>query len=131
MRTSFKPKGLALLCFLTAVCSCHKPAPPPALYPVHGNVRVDGKLLEAGVVEFQPLEELGHNALGEIQPDGDFSLSIVHEGKRFKGAVPGAYRVTVLFMAKAEKDKRAPLLLEKTYKIVEGDNTIDLDVKSP
>ena len=124
-----------LLLILVGLCAlisgCVTPSRPPVTHPVHGKVRFDGKQLDSGVVEFQPLDESARHAQGEIQPDGTYALSILHEGKGVPGAVPGEYRVTVLFMAKAEKDKRPPIAVEKTYKVVEGDNTFNLELKSP
>ena len=123
--------SLLLACLLPLVAGCDSAPPPPATHPVHGTVRLDGKLLEDGVVEFQPLDDAGHRAQGEIQPDGTYKLSILHDRKRIDGAVPGEYRVTILFMAKKETDKRPPQTLETTYQVVEGDNLINLELKNP
>jgi hypothetical protein len=123
--------GFAFLCIVSAASGCRGGAAPPATHPVRGTVRLDGQLLKGGVVEFRALAEPAWPTLGDIQPDGAFSLSIVHEGRRHPGALAGEYRVTVLFQGEGEKKPRPPITLPKTYKVVEGDNTVTLNVMSP
>jgi hypothetical protein len=123
--------GLVLLCIFATALGCRSGAAPPATHPVRGTVRLDGQPVKGGVVEFRALAEPAWPTLGDIQPDGAFSLSIVHEGKRHPGALAGEYRVTVLFKGEGEKKPREPITLPKTYKVVEGDNTVTLNVTSP
>jgi hypothetical protein len=92
---------------------------------------LNGQPLQGGAVEFQALAEPRWPTLADIQPDGNFSLSIIHEGKRHPGALTGEYRVTILFANDGDKKPRPPITLPKTYKVVEGNNTITLEVSAP
>ena len=123
--------GVVLLCIFATASGCSSGTAPPATHPVRGIVRLNGQPQKGGVVEFRALAEPAWPTLGDIQPDGAFSLSIVHEGKRHPGALAGEYRVTVLFKGEGEKKPPPPITLPKTYKVVEGDNTLTLDVMSP
>ena len=110
---------------------CQSSTPPPTTHPVHGKVLVNNELLTDGAVEFQALAEPSWSALADIQSDGTFSLSTLHEGKRIAGALPGEYRVTIVFAARKEQDKRAPITLEKTYTVTAGENNFTIEVTAP
>ncbi|MBA4064301.1 MAG: hypothetical protein C0501_11430 [Isosphaera sp.] len=60
------------------------------LAPVAGRVAVGGKAVTSGVVMFHPPD--GPTAVGEIRPDGTFTLTTVSPGD---GAVVGPHRVTI------------------------------------
>jgi hypothetical protein len=60
------------------------------LAPVTGRVTVGGKAVTSGVVMFHPAD--GPTAVGEIRPDGTFTLTTVAAGD---GAVVGPHKVTV------------------------------------
>jgi hypothetical protein len=51
-----------------------------------------GKALSAGRVRFVAADGLLPEASGDIQPDGDFSLTTRHPGD---GAAPGKYKVRI------------------------------------
>jgi hypothetical protein len=121
---------LPAVILLAFAFGCRRTTPPPVTCPVRGKVLLDGKPLADGAVEFRALSEPSWTTLAEIQPDGTFSLSILHENRRIAGALPGAYRVTISFASRQEKDKRAPVVLEKTYTVGEGDNDFTFDVTS-
>jgi len=59
---------------------------------VRGQVFYHGRPLGSGTVTFVPAEP-GPPASGEIQPDGQFSLSTFRPGD---GALPGRYAVMVI-----------------------------------
>jgi hypothetical protein len=65
----------------------------PATYEVKGRVLLaSGKPLAAGRVTFVAADGLLPQASGEIQPDGEFSLTTRVPGD---GAVPGKYKVRI------------------------------------
>lgn len=57
---------------------------------VSGRITVDGEPVPDGVVMFYP--EAGPTAVGEIRPDGTYSLTTQKQGD---GAVVGTHRVTI------------------------------------
>mgnify|MGYP007073286773 CR=1 FL=1 len=73
------------ICLATSGCR-----DTPAVVPVSGRVLYNGEPLQFGTVMFQPA--VGQAAVGEIQPDGSFTLSTYEPGD---GAVPGAHKVCV------------------------------------
>src|SRR5258708_5413571 len=124
------PRGLVLLCLVSAL-GCEGRTPPPATHPVRGKVLLDGQPLTAGAVEFRAVDGGALTTLADIQADGAFALSILPEGRRVPGAVAGEYRVTVLFAAKHESQKRAPIVVEKTVTVTAGENVITVEASSP
>jgi hypothetical protein len=65
----------------------------PTTYEVQGKVILaSGKPLAAGRVTFVAADEMLPQASGEIQPDGEFSLTTRVHGD---GAVPGHYKVRI------------------------------------
>jgi hypothetical protein len=72
-------------------CSGYTSSAPT--YEVKGKVRLaSGKALSAGRVTFVAADGLLPQASGEIQPDGDFSLTTRNPGD---GAAPGKYKVRI------------------------------------
>ena len=122
-------KRIVLPLFALAL-GCQAAVPPPTTHPVHGKVLIDGKPLADGAVEFRALAEPSWTTIAEVK-DGAFELSILHENRRIKGALPGDYRVTVVIASRQEKDKRPPIVLEKTYTVAAGDNEFTLEATSP
>ena len=59
---------------------------------VDGNVTIDGKPLENGIVRFVPVDEEGLLATGTIQKDGTFKLAT----KGTNGTLRGEYKVSVV-----------------------------------
>jgi hypothetical protein len=125
------PLALFLLSLSAVLLGCQRSTPPPVTHPVQGKVLLDGQLLTEGAVEFQALAEPSWTTLGDINTDGVFTLSTLHEGKRVPGAIAGEYRVTVLFASRDAKQKRSPLTLAKTYTVKAGDNAFTIEAATP
>ena len=84
-------RGAAVLALLLAG-GCGQDA--PSLTRVQGTVYYKGVPLKGGTVVFAPDPERGGQgpmALGEIRPDGTYSLRTDGD----KGALPGWHRITV------------------------------------
>lgn len=68
----------------------------PKLGKVHGTVKYNGKLLDAGHIVFTPATgkggETGQVATGEINPDGTYEMTTFNTGD---GAILGQHIVTV------------------------------------
>ncbi len=64
-----------------------------SVYPVHGKVLLaDKKPLTSGRMYFMPVKGSTHAAMGNIGPDGTFSLTTANAGE---GAEPGEYRIRI------------------------------------
>jgi hypothetical protein len=90
MRTTLLPRILCWI-FLGLSIGC---GGPKALLPVSGKVTYRGQPVPGGTIAFTPDAKHGEHgpmAVGEIAPDGTYSL---RTGKDF-GAAAGVYRVTV------------------------------------
>lgn len=80
-----------------SLAGCVKKPPPPATYPVTGRVCLsEGRPLPRGAIYFCTASDSSIEALADIQPDGSFSLYMMHRGQRCEGTVPGRYAVTVI-----------------------------------
>ncbi len=62
----------------------------PATVSVRGRITWEGEPVPDGRIAFWPAD--GRPALGELQPDGSYTLTSFHRGD---GAVVGQYRVTI------------------------------------
>jgi len=140
---------LAVAGFALAGCEGEKQYPHAS---VHGKVTYKGQPLTFGTVVFFPVETPKEGVLmpasGDIKSDGTYELKSQGTG----GALLGEHKVVVFAMeggkpAEAPKEGAAPKadtgtrksLLPKTYsdpsstpltrKVVQGDNTIDLEIK--
>jgi hypothetical protein len=81
---------LALAALCTGCGAAHKP-----VYPVHGEVRVDGRPPVHALVTFHPVADDGKDAIhptGSVDDQGHFTLTSYASGD---GAPEGEYRVTV------------------------------------
>jgi hypothetical protein len=69
----------------------------PKLAKVHGTVKYNGKLLDAGHIVFTPATgkggETGQSASGEINSDGTYEMTTFNTGD---GAILGQHIVTVV-----------------------------------
>jgi hypothetical protein len=92
--------GLALLC-----TGCGKKVSRVAVYPVHGQVLLDGKPVPYAYVVFHPVNSSGASDIhprAHAEEDGSFWISTYDSGD---GAPPGEYVVTVAkFKAPTESD---------------------------
>jgi hypothetical protein len=85
-------------------CSGYTSSAPT--YEVKGKVLLaNGKTLSAGRVTFLAADGLLPQASGEIQPDGDFSLTTRNPGD---GAAPGKYKVRIEPAESKKPGKKRP-----------------------
>lgn len=83
--------ALAAACFLPLACSGSDPG--PEVYPVWGEVFLNGEPAAGAVVHFHPVDkEEGSPAFAVVQEDGSFQLSTYGTND---GAQPGDYVVTL------------------------------------
>ena len=87
---------LFFMTFLAAValtgCGEKLPSDMPALVPCDIVVMQDGKPLEGAVVRLQPTDNSEWSAMGRTDSSGKMS---VFTRDKYKGAVPGKYKVAV------------------------------------
>lgn len=77
---------------MVAGCNTYTPPPPPKTVQVSGKITLaSGVPITAGRVVFKPQTAGMQEAIGEINPDGTYSLTSYNKGD---GAVPGTYIVT-------------------------------------
>lgn len=93
-------RTVALLALASVVVGCGQPSP---YVKVQGTVTLDGKPIEAGIVQFHP--PAGQVAAGEIGPDGAFTLTTRSSGD---GVLPGTYQATVT--GEAAEPSQQPLI---------------------
>ena len=80
-----------------SLAGCVKKPPPPPTYPVTGKVFLsEGRPLPRGAIYFCSASDSRVEALADIQPDGSFSLYMMHQGRKCEGTVPGCYAVNVV-----------------------------------
>ena len=83
-------------CFaLALLCSACGPGGRKPVYPVQGEVRVDGLAPAHAQIAFHPVGDAGPDAVhpvGVVDDQGRFTLTTYKAGD---GAPPGEYRVTV------------------------------------
>lgn len=91
---NFRASALVLFLGLLLCVGC---GPDVSTYPVKGKVVYadDGSPVPKGLIEFAPLDDEGHSAIGAIKDDGTFTVT-TSEGA--DGAAPGNYVVTVRVM---------------------------------
>jgi hypothetical protein len=116
---------LALSVLLTAViagCGGEPDVELPTTYPVTGVVEdQDGRPFPGGSVQFQSREDRSVTALGEIGPDGTFTLSLHMEGNELPGTVAGPHEVTVIPPDDGSQTA-VPVTLAQTYEVTPGRN---------
>jgi len=77
--------------------ACGSEPKPPRVYPVKGTVLfTDGQPVTRGTVEFRSTEEQAPTSLGNLGPDGSFSLYTLANSRRYAGALEGPHKVTVV-----------------------------------
>jgi hypothetical protein len=89
-------REIAFCLVLASVAGCDR---GPTLAPVSGKVLLNGQPLEFGSVMFQPSS--GQPAIGEIQPDGTFTLSTFAPND---GAVVGVHKVRIACYESQRRD---------------------------
>ncbi len=99
-RESARPLFVVLLLSAAGLPGCGG-EPPPRLVPVHGRVTYRDKPLPMVTVTFVPDlakgNTAGRDARATTGPDGSFTVQTYPHGP---GAMPGAYRVTVLYYSR-------------------------------
>lgn len=127
---------------LMVLAGCNQGPDLPPLQRVSGVVRIDGKPLERGTVQFQPDKSKGTDgplAVGTIGPDGRYELTTAQS----PGAMIGHHTVAVVSRAvpKDETDTLPASLIPDHYGrhetsgiskevTADGPNTIDIDLTS-
>jgi hypothetical protein len=130
---------LAAIALCTASIGCGGGSPRPVV--VRGQVTYQGRPLGTGTVAFIPAEP-GPPATGQIQPDGQYTLSTFRPGD---GALPGRYAVMVIAVGDTtghlpdEANPPASLLIPRKYAshrtsdltadVSEANNVIPLELK--
>jgi hypothetical protein len=87
-----KLTGLLLLILIVPGCSASTVA-PPKLYPVKGNLKIDGKPAEGVTVSLMPVESNTNGRPGVGTPDAEGNFIIRTNGDR--GATVGQYKVVL------------------------------------
>jgi hypothetical protein len=106
---------------------CGKPAKEiPKTWSVKGKALNAGRPFVGGTIEFQPSGE-GQRAIGEIGPDGSFSVFTFFDNDKIDGAVPGTYRVSIIPPIPPDQNVQS-FNLPKTYTIEPRDNDFTIDV---
>lgn len=114
---------LCAVAIVVAVGGCEKKAPAPPTYPVHGEVFRGGKPAANGTVQFVHQTEPDVRAVGEIGPDGKFSLFTMEGNEKRPGAVAGEYKAVLVFSASD------PAFHPKTtFKVEPRENTFRIDL---
>jgi hypothetical protein len=93
---------------LAAILGCGSSG--PRLLPVKGKVTIDGKPATEGGVVFHSVENPMVQLIGNISPEGDYSIM----SKREFGAPEGQYRVTVMVTETPKRPNGQPMGLPKT-----------------
>jgi hypothetical protein len=113
-RESSRPLFVVLLLSAAGLPGCGG-EPPPRLVPVHGRVIYRNHPLPMLTVTFVPDlakgNTAGKDARATTGPDGSFTVQTYPYGD---GAMPGAYRVTVLYYSRNDK-KLLPREYTKFY----------------
>jgi hypothetical protein len=101
--------GILLLCVLG--CSSGGTAPPP-LYPVTGNLKVDGKPLADIIVQLMPVDmnSKAQPCSGTTDKDGNFKLAT--NGDR--GATAGSFKVV---LGTGIAQQQGPITVEEATKL--------------
>jgi hypothetical protein len=96
-------------------------------YPVNGRVVFKGgKAVTDGRIQFQSTSNPEVRAVGEIQPDGTFSLATHKDGKSIRGAVEGQHKVVVELERPA-----AVVVLATPYTVEPRENNFTIEVQRP
>jgi len=114
---------------LATGCSPQPTEPRPETYKVEGKVvRKNGQAYtEGGVIEFVHDTTKGVRSLGQINPDGTFSLHSVTAQHRVEGATAGPHTVTV--SPPAPDQNVRTLVLTKKYTVAPGENKLTIELE--
>jgi hypothetical protein len=115
----------------SAGCGQAAPAvPDPVTHAVSGVVLgKDGRPIAGGAIQFRQVGDTNQTSLGDIKPDGAFTLrTVLADGRKLPGAVAGTYEVTIFPPMNAPQGQPV-LSCKQTYRVEAGENqlTIQLD----
>lgn len=89
----------------------------------------DGRPVAGGAVQFHGVDDPNLASIGEISPDGKFTLRTnLADGTKLSGAVAGNYRATIFPPADAPLTA-AVHSLQKTYRVEAGDNQLTIQLE--
>ena len=121
--------SLFLSCLIMMGCN----SSPYPLAPVSGTVRLDGKVLSRGSVDFRRgVEDKNKNGgkagYGEIKPDGSFVLGTFED---HDGGIVGDHHVMVNCPHEGREPPLVKIGLEPKFTVVAGkDNVFNIDLES-
>jgi hypothetical protein len=124
-----KTPPLGALALLLAA-GCGGGANAPDTYAVTGQVTgADGRPLPGGLVEFRHVErpnDPAWRAVGTINPEGNYKLKTLWEGKELTGCREGKYTVTVTPRGDDGQMPPPPVTLAGAVEVKPEDNVIPL-----
>jgi hypothetical protein len=125
------PWGLLLLALAPVACRSGASSLPPT-YKVTGSVTFeDGKPVTGGAVQFAPVNDTTFSASGDINSEGNFTLSTVQGNEKRSGVPEGEYRVTVLLPIGSDQRAVPPVVLAQTYRVEAKDNHFAIEIPPP
>jgi hypothetical protein len=122
--------ALLAVCLSLMGCSSKKEEPPPTTHPVTGRiVYPDGSAYKGGgTIEFNAIDKSDARALGKIEPDGHFTLSIIGKKGQQEGAPAGEFTATIApDQGQSQGQGTAPRHAQGRYRI-KADETNELKV---
>jgi hypothetical protein len=83
-----------------------------------------------GAIQFQAQSEAnGLTSLGEIGPDGDFTLYTLHQDQRLAGVPQGTYKATIL--SRAQNQEQDIYQLPQTFTVEGKENHFRIELDGP
>jgi hypothetical protein len=125
-------RSITTVALILALAGCSQPPPPnlPTVHKVTGKVvTAAGAPAESGLVQFESLATPGKVGLGELAPDGTFSVVLMAEGQKLEGTVIGPQRVTYIPKMTQDQSGAPPVTLTETFEVKDGLN--DFTIKLP
>jgi hypothetical protein len=122
------------VCLLTlVVAGCGSPGPTlPQTYPAGGSVVYKGGTpMRGGSIQLTTSADPLLRILGEIQPDGTFTLNTLKDKAKAAGAPEGEYQVIVLPPLQGEHRGVPPINLPRPYKVEPRENRFKIELNVP
>ena len=130
------PGGALLTLFLLGLvvspgCSNSPSVTLPTTFPVTGKVVTrTGQPVTEGVVQFHSKTDSSITAIGEIGPDGSFSLNTRVDNYELPGTIEGPHEVTVI-PAMSEDQMEIPVVLPEPCTVGPSNNEFTLEIPGP
>lgn len=131
--------GLLLMALLFGAAGCGNSSLPKT-YPVSGSVVYQGgQPMKGGFIQFNSVADPLLRVMGDIQPDGSYSLRTVKENDQATGAPRGEYQVVVTpprpahapgDVVSAQKNV-PPITLSQTYQIDGQEIALKIELPEP